>query len=407
MKRLPYIVLVLLVVVALARDFLANDRPLWCTVEGQHFFPALRDMLPWSGARQYAGTALSDVEEKKAWPSLPAQSVLFPVVPFRPGHVLGAERGQPPAWPSAYYGGRFRHWLGTDEHGRDVAASMISGTRVALLTGLVAMGMALLIGVLLGLVAGYFGDDRLRLPVVQVLFFLLSIPVAWFYAFPARTAALHDPAQANALLVSVLIFAAVVAGSLLTGYALSRVRLLGKKVRLPADLLVMRAGEVFSVMPRLMVIVALAALADQKSQSTWLLLALIGAMSWPGVARLIRGEMLKVRELDFITAARGLGFSDWRIMLRHALPNALRPVLIAFALGLAGAIMLEVSLSILGYGLDANRSPSWGMLLQSAKANYTYWWLVVFPALAIAVVVMSLHAVVDGVSLNDGTSEHR
>lgn len=395
MKRLALYTLLLLLALALCRDFVANERPLWCTVGGQSFFPALRAAWPGSGTRHYAGTPLAEVEEKKAWPGLPPGAAIFPPIPFQPDHGLGAERGLPPGTPSALYAGTRKHWLGTDGEGRDVAAALVSGARVAVLSGLVAMGIALSIGLLLGLLAGYFGDDGLRVARVQVVLGLLSLPVAWYCALPARTAALGDPQQPNALMVSVLIGVAVLVAFALAGWWLSRRGIFRKKMTLPADLLVMRSAEVFSATPRLLVIVAVSALADQKSQSAWLMMALIGAMSWPGVARLVRAELLKVREMDFMLAARGLGYSDLRIMLRHALPNAIRAVLVAFALGVSSVILLEASLSILGYGLRSNRSPSWGMLLQGAKDNPAHWWLVLFPTLAIASVVLALHRLVD------------
>ncbi|HMX39167.1 MAG TPA: ABC transporter permease [Saprospiraceae bacterium] len=395
MKNLARYTLLLLLALALGRDFVANERPLWCSVQGRSFFPALRDAWPGSGARQYAGTALAETEEKKNWAALPPGAAIFPPIPFQPARSLGAERGLPPGTPSALYGGRFRHWLGTDGEGRDVAACLVSGARVAVLSGLVAMGIALSIGLLLGLVAGYFGDYGLRVARVQAVLGVLSLPVAWYCAFPARTAALSDPGQPNALIMSLLMGAGVVAAFALAGRWLSRWGIFSKKMVLPADLLVMRLAELFSATPRLLVIVAVSAMADRKNQSTWLMMALIGAMSWPGVARLVRAELLKLREMDFMVAARGLGYSDWRIMLRHALPNALRAVLVAFALGVSSAILLEASLSILGYGLKTDRSPSWGMLLQGARDNPAHWWLVLFPSLAIASVVLALHSLVD------------
>jgi peptide/nickel transport system permease protein len=155
----------------------------------------------------------------------------------------------------------------------------------------------------------------------------------------------------------------------------------------------MRLAELFNAIPKLLVIVAISALAVNKSQSTLLLLGLIGAMSWPSVARFVRAELLKVREMEFMVAARGLGLSDTRIMMRHALPNALRAVMIAFALGVAGAILLEASLSLLGYGASAGREVSWGMLLNTANANRRCWWLVIPPGLAICLVVLALNRV--------------
>lgn len=381
----------LLLFAAAARDLIANDRPLWCRVGQEWFFPAVRSAFAWGDGRHYVGTALETTEDQRLWHQLPAADAVFPLVPFAPGEELGGPRSQPPGRDSERFGSRFRHVLGTDDHGRDVAASMVSGARMAVLTGMVAMGLALSVGLLLGLLAGYFGDDRLRVRRGRLWLSLLSLPVAWFCAFPARAAALNAAADGSEALKSGAVFLLILLVFNLLGGLLSRWPFFSKKINVPADLLIMRLGEVFSATPKLLVIVALGALTAQESQSTLLLLGLIGAMSWPSVARFVRAELLKVREMEFMTAARGLGLSDVRIMLRHALPNALRAVLIAFALGVASAILLEAALSFLGYGKNAPREVSWGMLLHSANGNRQCWWLILPPSAAICAVVLALN----------------
>ena len=383
----------LLLFAALARDLIANERPLWCRVQKESFFPALRAAFRWGEGRDYSGTALETIESQRLWNTASLESALFPPVPFQPGEGLGNERLLPPGSASAHFGGRMRNWLGTDDQGRDVAASMVSGARIAVLTGLVAMGMALSIGLILGVLAGYFGDDRLRVRRGRLWATLAALPVAWFYAFPARMAALQAGGGANELAISTAVFLSILLIFNLLGVWISRVPMLSKKVLLAADLIIMRLAELFNAIRKLLVIVAVSALAVNKSQSTLLLLALIGVMSWPSVARFVRAELLKVREMEFMLAARGLGLSDARIMLRHALPNALRAVTIAFALGVAGAILLEASLSLLGYGASAGREVSWGILLNTANANRQCWWLVVPPGLAICLVVLALNRV--------------
>lgn len=383
----------LLLFFAAARDLIANDRPLWCRVGQEWFFPAVRSAFSWGHGRNYTGTALESTENQRLWHELPAADAIFPLVPFAPGEELGGKRTRSPGSPSERFGSRFVHRLGTDDHGRDVAASMVSGARMAVLTGLVAMSVALSIGVLLGLLAGYFGDDRLRVRRGRLGCTLLSLPVAWFCAFPARAAALQSPTGEGEALKSGAIFLLLLLTFNLLGGLLSRWPFFSRKINVPADLLIMRVSEVFSATPKLLVIIAVSALAPRESQSTLLMLGLIGAMSWPSVARFVRAELLKVREMEFMTAARGLGLSDVRIMLRHALPNALRAVLIAFALGVASAILLEASLSLLGYGQNTPREVSWGMLLQSATNNRNCWWLVLPPSVAICAVVLALNSI--------------
>jgi len=114
----------------------------------------------------------------------------------------------------------------------------------------------------------------------------------------------------------------------------------------------------------------------------------------------VRADLLRVRELDFVTAARGLGLPETRILLRHALPNALRSTLIAFAFGVAGAVLLEAALSFLGFGGDEFRGKSWGSLLNSARSYPTDWWVALPPGLAICVTVLALNAI--GEALSEG-----
>ena len=129
----------------------------------------------------------------------------------------------------------------------------------------------------------------------------------------------------------------------------------------------------------------------------WVMIALIGVISWTGTARFIRADLLRVRELDYVTAARGLGFSEARILLRHALPNALRSTMIVFAFGVASAVILEASLSFLGFG-GYTFNTSWGTLLNSARAYPTAWWVALPPGLAICITVLALNAIGDRLS---------
>jgi peptide/nickel transport system permease protein len=109
---------------------------------------------------------------------------------------------------------------------------------------------------------------------------------------------------------------------------------------------------------------------------------IIGLLSWTGIAQFVRAELLRIRRQEYIEAAQALGFSDRRILFRHALPNALTPVLITVAFGIAGAVLLESFLSFLGIGLAAE-SVTWGTMLNLARYQFNAWWLAVFPGLAI------------------------
>lgn len=135
------------------------------------------------------------------------------------------------------------------------------------------------------------------------------------------------------------------------------------------------------------------------------IMAIIGLTSWMGVARLIRAEILSLREREFIEAARASGASDLRIIIRHLIPNALGPVLVSATLGVAGAILLESGLSFLGLGVQPP-VPSWGNILTEAKSTLGIaWWITVFPGFAILITVLGYNLLGEG--LRERFNPHR
>ena len=161
------------------------------------------------------------------------------------------------------------------------------------------------------------------------------------------------------------------------------------------DIIMSRVIEVVLLFPAFFLILTLVALLGP---SIYIIMFVIGITGWPTIARLIRAEVLKQRSLDYVTAARACGASHARIIFRHLLPNSVGPALVAAPFGIAGAIMTEASLSLLGFGVQPP-TPSWGTLLQLGSANYNYWWLVVVPSLAIFVIVTLFNLV--GTGLRD------
>lgn len=128
-----------------------------------------------------------------------------------------------------------------------------------------------------------------------------------------------------------------------------------------------------------------------------LIMVIIGLTGWTGIASYIRAELLKVRSLEYIEAAQSLGFSEWRIMLRHAIPNSLTAVLITVAFGVASAILTESSLSFLGIGVQADVI-TWGKLLNEARSEVSAWWFAVFPGLCIFVTVTVFNLLGEGLT---------
>ena len=160
------------------------------------------------------------------------------------------------------------------------------------------------------------------------------------------------------------------------------------------DIALSRAIEVVMCIPTLVLILALIAIVEKAT--IWHLMAVIGVTSWTGIARLTRAEFLRLKELDYVTAARAIGVGRWRIMFRHVLRNALAPVLVPISFGIASAILIESALSFLGFGAPPP-NPSWGALLNAGRGSIqTMWWLIVFPGAAIFLTVLAYNLIGEG-----------
>jgi peptide/nickel transport system permease protein len=219
------------------------------------------------------------------------------------------------------------HWLGTDELGRDYLSRAISGARISLSIGFVAVGISLIVGVAMGAAAGYFA---------------------------------------------------------------------GK-----VDGTIMRIVDIFLSVPTFFLILTVNAYLPP---SIYNIMAVIGLFSWMGVARLVRGQFLSLKEKDFLMAARAVGVPGQRLIARHLLPNAMAPVIVAATLAIPAAILTESGLSFLGLGVQAPQA-SWGSMLENAQSWLSLaWWMWVPPGLLISVTVLAFNLVGDG--LRDALDPH-
>lgn len=384
--------------VALFGDFIANEKPLYCKIDGKTSFPVLR---------QYAvdlGLAKWDaVFFQKNWNEHDFEAVIFPPIPYSSSTLDSKNNNyRSPFGQQSVQSARHRHWLGTDRLGHDVAAGMVAGTRVALLVGIIAMGIATAIGLLLGSLAGYFGDEGVRISPLRLVLNLLAVFLGWFYGFQARSFTLSEAAQEGRAGIAILKGLAIAALILLLANGLVFLikklseRLAGRrKVNIPLDLIIMRTIEVVNSIPGLLLLLAMVAVLEKSS--IFYVMAIIGLLRWTSVARFLRAELLKIRNLGYVEAARAMGFPNRRILLRHALPNAIGPVLITVAFGVASAILMESTLSFLGIGTGAD-GMTWGSLLSAARGYPSAWWLAVFPGGAIFVAVTVFNLIGDGLS---------
>ena len=213
------------------------------------------------------------------------------------------------------------HWMGTDNLGRDVYTRVLYGARVSLTVGLIAQGVALSLGILLGLTAGF-----LRGWVDQAIMWLVNV----MWAFPY-------------------------------------------------------------------LLLVLAIQIALGNEAKYVFLA-IGLTAWVPVARIVRGEVLSLREREFVEAARALGLSSFRIMVRHILPNVTTTLIVMATLGLATAIIAEAALSFLGLGVQPP-TPSWGRMIHDGVARiHDAWWQATFPSLAIMLSVLAFNLLGDAFS---------
>ncbi len=159
------------------------------------------------------------------------------------------------------------------------------------------------------------------------------------------------------------------------------------------DSVLMRFTDMMLSFPRLVLLIVVIALFEP---SIWLVVTVLGLTGWMGTARIVRGEVLSLREREFVQAARALGMGDGRIILRHVIPNTLAPVIVSATLGIGQTILTEASLSFLGLGVQPP-TPSWGNMVSDGRdALVTAWWIATFPGLAIVFTVIAFNLLGDG-----------
>jgi peptide/nickel transport system permease protein len=174
-------------------------------------------------------------------------------------------------------------------------------------------------------------------------------------------------------------------------------------LRRAVDTVLMRLVDIGLAMPRMFALLVVVALWERLAVPVFVLL--IGLTGWFATSRLVRAEVLSLREREFVAAARALGAGTGRVILRHVLPNAAAPIIVSAALGIGNVMLLEAGLSFLGMGVPSP-APSWGNMIADGWPKMAVaWWSSTFPGLAISLVVMALNAVGD--ALRDALDPRR
>ena len=389
-------VVIFLASIAILSPFLANEKPLVCKYHGSIYFPVLKDVAVGFGIGQFAPEF-----QNVNWQQLNYDFVVFPPVPYLPMNQDNNNiHSKSPLGEQNVPSKRWQHWFGTDELGRDVLAGMIHGTRIAMTVGIVSMLIAASIGILLGSLAGFLGDDNFKISRIRLWSNLLFLYLALFYAFSARSYAITDAMGENLgqgivqLLISLVIFFAVMVAGNFIIVPFKKISFLGKQVYVPFDLIISRMIEILNSIPTLFLILLIISII--RKPNLYVIMVIIGLTGWTGIARFIRAELLKVRSLEYIEAAHSLGYSNFRTLFKHAIPNALSPVLISIAFGIASAILTESTLSFLGLG--PADTVTWGQLLSYARQVPQAWWLAIFPGFAIFITVTVFNLIGEGLT---------
>jgi len=280
---------------------------------------------------------------------------------------------------------RHRHVLGTGPTGRDLSSGLIHATRISLSIGIISMGIASLIGIILGALAGFFGDERLKMSRKKYYFTLIGIFFGLYYGYGLRKYIISEgfSNSVTAGLTEIMISFGIIILIIIIFRLISRIiinKWLNKEVSVPVDTFVSRGIELLNSIPRLLLIITVSAI--MKERSLFIIMAIIGLTSWTGIARFTRAELLRIRNLEYIQASSALGFSSIRTIFKHALPNALAPVFVSIAFGIASAILIESSLSFLNIGVPTEQV-TWGSLLNLGRLYPQAWWLIIFPGIAI------------------------
>ncbi|MEE8431764.1 MAG: ABC transporter permease, partial [Candidatus Desulfatibia sp.] len=276
--------------------------------------------------------------------------------------------------------------MGTDDLGRDVFARMLQGAWVSLTVGFVAVGISVLIGIFMGGIAGYFGQHNIR--VEHLLLTGLFVAGIVFIA-------------ADFILFGAMLLLLAFAHIYYHHLAKKRVRYGSRPTwarlmlinTVSVDTLIMRIVDIMLCFPSFFLILTVVALLPA---SIYNIMIVIGLTSWMGTTRFVRAEFLSLREQDFVAAARALGVSNFRIIFRHIMPNAIAPVLVSATIGIASAILTEAGLSFLGFGVPPPDA-TWGNILSNGK-NFIFDapWLTFIPGIAILVVVLSFNLFGEG-----------
>ena len=387
-----------LILIARFAPLIANSQPLYAVYKGVVMYPAFSEKTT---TLEITDSKTGKVERLQFditdWRQLDLERVIYAPIPYLPQDYDKYNRTSSPNSKQVYKNSngeeleaptRFRHHLGTDLIGADLASGLIHGTRIALKVGLISMGIASFIGIILGAFAGFFGDRDLKMRRIKYYMTVLGLFFGLFYAFGQRKYIIADGFTQNStegvlqFSISILvIFTSIFIFRLFSNIISNK--WLNTEISVPIDSFISRGIEILNSIPRLILIITVTAIVDR---SLTVIMIIIGVTGWTGIARFTRAEFLRIKSLDYVQASKSLGFSSLRTIFKHALPNALAPVFVSIAFGIASAILIESGLSFLGIGVPDD-VVTWGSLLSAGRQDTAAWWLIIYPGMAIFITI--------------------
>lgn len=316
-KRAYYSFLIIMVtyIISIFAPLLVNDVPLLIKYDNKLYFP----VLFFYPEKNFGGERLTEPNYKKLSQREDFQSgkntILFPLVPYgiNESHLEDFKENEyPPTAPDK------KHWMGTDDRGRDVFTRIFYGYRISLTFSFILIFFEILIGIMIGGIQGYFSGI--------------------------------------------------------------------------VDLTMQRFIEILSSIPFLYMILIMGSFFGR---SFFILLITYSVFAWIGISFYMRGEFYKLRNSQFVEAARALGVPTYKIIFKHILPNALTPIVTFLPFSIIGSISILSALDFLGYGIPAP-NPSWGELIGQGRERLSAWWLIGFPSLALFLTIQLTSFVGEG-----------
>ncbi|MDG1298105.1 MAG: ABC transporter permease [Saprospiraceae bacterium] len=389
--KFPVRWMLVILFVGIFLEFLASDKPIVAKVEGSWYMPAIGNTLFEVGLNKRYNTI-----RRYKWSKHDA-FMIMPLVPYASTSIdLKNASFKGPFDEQNYTSIRYRHWLGTDKIGRDVLAGLLNGCRVVLKIIFLVGIISGFLGLILGGFSGFYGDDMIRWSLSKLLVYSFGGILFAYVSYMLLKLQILESSQLE-LSTLLLAFLIPVLGYVIVGLLHKLVfanrldvRLSIPTITIPLDSMFYFVIVLLTALP--VTVMLLAILSYFQTPSLVLTMSLFGLVLWKGIARIVRGEVLRVKGEDYIEAARQLGLKSGQIFWKHIYPNIRKQFYVVVATVVSLSLLIESALSFLGIGMAVGEI-SWGVLLNQGKLNISAYWLSLFPGILLVITVYSLNTI--------------